>query len=266
MENLRFTLMSNSSLQPVSCWLSPFLFQPRHFDRENPAPVIVNSFAYSMDPVACYVWPSPMPTPCLHVSFTLGRLWLPSLGQTALPQPLPTNSVPPNGFCPRVFRERQEMTIVESPCLPSGVSGLQGHKLTQCLFFFFFFPSLFLWTIIRTIPPCPLDTISGKMQMFQILFSNKRPWNCLLSQELSRFSNKIMQHHFIMTAQNVTKILASPRRLQTGKLRTEQKRVGLLCNGCKQQPPQPRPQPVALRALGDSPFQWTLMTGLLSPV
>ena len=30
------------------------------------------------------------------------------------------------------------MTIVESPCLPSGVSGLQGHKLTQCLFFFFF--------------------------------------------------------------------------------------------------------------------------------
>ena len=62
------------------------------------------------------------------------------LGQTALPQPLPTNSVPPNGFCPRVFRERQEMTTVESPCLSSGVSGLQGHKLTRCLFFPFLVP------------------------------------------------------------------------------------------------------------------------------
>ena len=143
------------------------------------------------------------------------------LGQTALPQPLPTNSVPPNGFCPRVFRERQEMTTVESPCLSSGVSGLQGHKLTRCLFFPFL---------------VPVDSYADNSSMpfghnsrqnanananFQILFSNKRPGNCLLSQELSRFSNKIMQHRFIMTAQNITKILASPRWLQTGKLRTE---------------------------------------------
>ena len=51
MENLEFTLMPKSSLEP-QCHAG-FLrscFRPRHIDSENPAPVIVDSLAYVMGP------------------------------------------------------------------------------------------------------------------------------------------------------------------------------------------------------------------------